>query len=99
MLRTIPRLLHLDHLTKLTERARDEHFTLKGLNNGTDLAKLRRKEENRDKQLVEKKRKEDLLWNARDLKKKNKRDESRAARLREQTQGQRTMQEYFERKR
>ena len=42
--------------------------------------------------------KEQQLWNAQDHKKKTKRDESRAARIRERTQRQRTMQDNFGRR-
>ena len=93
--------LQLDLTRKLSARERNENFAITGLKNGTDLAILRRKAENRDnwrdsvKLLVHK---EQQLWNARDQKKKTKRDELRAARHQERTQRQRTIQDYFGRR-
>ena len=49
VLTKIPRLLHLDLTKKLKARASEEHFAITGLKGGTDLARLRRKAENRDK--------------------------------------------------
>ena len=101
VLTTLPRLLQLDLTRKLSARERNENFAITGLKNGTDLAILRRKAENRDnwrdsvKILVHK---EQQLWNARDQKKKTKRDELRAARHQERTQRQRTIQDYFGRR-
>jgi hypothetical protein len=101
VLTTLPRLLQLDLTRKLSARERNENFAITGLKNGTDLAILRRKAENRDnwrdsvKLLVHK---EQQLWNARDQKKKTKRDELRAARHQERTQRQRTIQDYFGRR-
>ena len=100
VLTTIPRLLHLDLTTRLKARASEEHFAITGLKDGTDLARLRLQEENRDKWkkgvnlLVEK---EQQLWNERGNKNKAKRDKARVARLRQQTQGQRTMHNYYAR--
>jgi hypothetical protein len=94
-------LTTLDLTRKLTERERKENFAITGLNDGTDLAILRRKAENRDdwrdsvKILVHK---EQRQWNTRDQKKKTKRDKLRAARYQERMQRQRTIQDYFGRR-
>ena len=99
VLTTIPRLLQLD-LRKLSKRTSMNHFAINKLSNGTHLAKLKLKAENRDNWkkgvnlLVEK---EQQLWHERDNKKKAQRDKARAARLRQQTQGQRTMHDYYAR--
>ena len=96
---TIPRLLQLD-IQKLGTRTRKENFAISELKTGGDLALLKRKAGNRDNWkksvtlLVEK---EQLLWNDRDNKKKAQRDKVRAAKLRLQTQGQRTMHDYYAR--
>ena len=99
VLTTIPRLLQLD-IKKLAKRTKNEHFAIDEFKTGTDLAILRQKAGNRDKWkkgvnlLVEKERQ---LWNERDNKKKAQRDEVRAARIRQQPQGQRTMDDYYAR--
>ena len=99
VLTTIPRLLHLD-IQKLEKRTRLEHFAINELSTGTHLLTLRRKAENRKnwkkgvKLIVEK---EQQKWNERDNKKKAQRDKARAAKLRLQTQGQRTMHDYYTR--
>ena len=99
VLTTIPRLLHLD-IQKLEKRTRLEHFAINELSTGTHLLTLRRKAENRKnwkkgvKLIVEK---EQQKWNERDNKKKAQRDKARAAKLRLQTQGQRTMHDYYAR--
>ena len=95
VLTTIPRLLQLD-IKKLAKRA-----SMDELSTGTHLAILRKKAENRDnlkkgvKLIVEK---EQQQWNDRDINKKAKRDKARAAKLRLQTQGQRTMHDYYARR-
>ena len=100
VLTTIPRLLQLD-IKRLAKRASMEHFATNELSTGTHLAILRKKAENRDnwkkgvKLIVEK---EQQQWNERDNNKKAKRDQARAAKLRLQTQGQRTMHDYYARR-
>jgi len=99
VLTTIPRLLQLD-IQKLGKLIRKDNFAIRELKTGGDLVLLKLKAGNRDNWkksvtlLVEK---EQQLWNDRDNKKKAQRDKVRAAKLRLQTQGQRTMHDYYAR--